>query len=39
MILELLVLGGAGFAYAKGYRVRRAGKDVITGKPAPLVIR
>lgn len=39
MILEILVLGAAGFGYAKGYRVKKAGKDLITGKPAPLVIR
>jgi hypothetical protein len=39
MILELIVIGAAGFGYAKGYRLKKAGKDIITGKPAPLVIR
>lgn len=39
MIIELLALGTVGFLYAKGYRIKRAEKDLITGAPKPLVIK
>jgi hypothetical protein len=38
MIIEALIVAGGIYAYAKGYRVRRTGDDIITGNKAPLVI-
>lgn len=37
MIIEALVVGGAAFAYLKGYRIKRAARDRITGRPAPIL--